>query len=159
MRRLVTNWDMAIYVAFWMLRGLTLATLCARTQNHPKNVGTCPGLPLQFINQNQIFLSPGWDKRGEKGYCMPWSCLLYILDEIREEKKSDYMPWSYLLHILDEIRRRKGEKWDCMPWSYFLYILDKIKERMEGTAGRSFCSVEWNCRNRQKIATEQQYSE
>ena len=25
------------------------------TQNHPKNVGTCPDLTLQFISQNQIF--------------------------------------------------------------------------------------------------------
>ena len=36
-------------------RGLTWAILCAWTQNHPKNFGTCPGLPFQLTFQNLIF--------------------------------------------------------------------------------------------------------
>ena len=47
-----------LWFRFWCLapilpRGLTWVKLCAWTQNHPKNVGTCPGLPLQLISQNQ----------------------------------------------------------------------------------------------------------
>ena len=32
--------------------GPILVKLCALTQNHPKKVGTCPGLPLQPVSQN-----------------------------------------------------------------------------------------------------------
>ena len=32
-----------------------MGELCAWTQNHSKNFGTCPGLPLQPISQNQSF--------------------------------------------------------------------------------------------------------
>ena len=35
--------------------GLTWVKLCAWTQNHLKNFGTCPGLTLQLISQNQNF--------------------------------------------------------------------------------------------------------
>ena len=42
------------FLTLFLLRGLTWATLCTRTQIQPKNVGTCPGLPLQLISQNWI---------------------------------------------------------------------------------------------------------
>ena len=43
------------FLATFLLRGITWATLRAWTQNHPQNAGTCPGLPLQLISQNRGF--------------------------------------------------------------------------------------------------------
>ena len=36
----------------FLLRGLTWAVLHVWTQNCPHNFGTCPGLPLQFLDRN-----------------------------------------------------------------------------------------------------------
>ena len=39
----------------FLLRGLTWVKLCAWTQNQPKKVGTCPGLPLQPVSHLQNY--------------------------------------------------------------------------------------------------------
>ena len=48
------------WLIFWclapfLLRGLTSVKLCAWTQNHPKKVGACHGLPLQPISHIESF--------------------------------------------------------------------------------------------------------
>ena len=43
------------FLAPFSLRCLTWAILRAWAQNHHQKVGTCPGLPLQFIYQNRGF--------------------------------------------------------------------------------------------------------
>ena len=48
------------WLKFWclapfLLWGFTWVKLCAWTQNHPKKVGTCPGLPLRPVSHNESF--------------------------------------------------------------------------------------------------------
>ena len=67
----------------FLLRGLTWATFCAWTQNHPKIVGTCPGLLLQLISQNHIFQIIGLKSEPPKIF-VDYECLilcytLYVL--------------------------------------------------------------------------------
>ena len=53
--KLYLFWFKCWFMDPFLLQGLTSAVLRAWTQNHPQNVGTCPGLPLQLLAQNHVF--------------------------------------------------------------------------------------------------------
>ena len=52
--KLCLFWFIFWCLAPFLLRGLTWVKLCTWTQNHPKKVGTCPGLTLQLIFQIEV---------------------------------------------------------------------------------------------------------
>ena len=53
--KLYLFWFRFWFLGPFLLQGLTWAVLRAWTQNHPQNVGTCPGPRIQPLAQNRVF--------------------------------------------------------------------------------------------------------